>query len=208
MPTRNTGTAIRDAQGNNATKVHLATNILIKVDGLVLGAVKTFQLTEQRDISMISEIGTDGVIDSAPNRSTQITGSINRYRYDRKRLIEATNRGYIHVHSQRIPFDIEIQDIFADADESNALITIVEDVWFDNLTFTYNAEGFIIEESCNFKAERIYSQINGGNVITSVGNGNGAPLVLNAFEQQADRGAFTGALDQAGLLNAYMNENT
>lgn len=206
MPTRNTGTAIKDTDGNNATKTHLSTNIIIKVDGIVVGAVKSLQITESRNVDMISEVGTDGFIDSAPSRSTEISGSCQRTRFSGKRLTEALGRGFVHIHAQRIPFDIEIQDIFANADSANAIITVLENVWFTNMQYSYDAENYIISETAQFKAERIYSLLNNNNVITSVGNGNGAPIILNAFEQEADRGAFTGALDQAGLLNAFLTD--
>lgn len=206
MPTRNTGSAIKDLAGNNATKSHLSTNIIIKVDGLVIGAVKSIRINEQRTIGMVAEVGTDGFIDSAPTRSTEISGSCTRTRFNRKRMLEAFGRGYTHIHAQRLPFDIEIHDIFADADQNNAIITVVENVWFESLNYTYDSEAYLIMEDCNFKAERIYSLLNGGNVVTSVGNGDGSPIILDVFELEADRGAFSGSLDSAGLLNAFLDD--
>jgi hypothetical protein len=206
MPTRNTGTPITDVNGNNATLTHLSTNILIKVDGAVVGATQSFSINEQRSIKMIPEIGTDGFIDSAPNASTDISGSISRVRYAKKRLFESLGRGFIHVHAQRIPFDIEVQDIFADNDGAHSIITIIKNVWFERLNFTYSATDFVIQEETSWKAERIYSLLNNGNVVTSVGNGNGQPIILNQFELEADRGAFTGSLDAANLINAFLDD--
>jgi len=206
MPTRNTTTQLYDSQGNNATKTHLSCNIILKVSGNVIGALQSVNINESRNIRMISELGTDGHIDSAPQASTEHSGRIQRVRYDKMRMFEAFGRGFIHLHSQRIPFDIEVHDIFHDADASNAIITTLKNVWFKSLSFDYTVSDYIIQENTDFVCERIYSIINNKNVATAVANGRSNPIILNAFEQEADRGAFTGALDAAGLLNAFISD--
>ena len=202
--TRNTNTPITDTQGRNVTKTHLSTNIIIKVNGNAVGAVKSLQVTETRTIQKISEIGTDGIIDSAPSKSTEISVTCNRTRFSKQRIAEAFGRGFIHAHSQRYPFDIEVQDIFADANEANAIITVIENCWIERIDYTYDAENFIISESMGLSAERINSTLNGSNVVSETSNGRSFPIVINPFEAQADRGEFTGALDAAGLLNAFL----
>lgn len=204
MPTRNTNSVLQDIEGNNRTATHLSTHILLKVAGNIVGAVQSLQVTEDRTIAMIDEIGTDGHIDSAPSRSTSISGSCERIRFDKMRIMEAFSRGYIHVASQRIPFDIEIQDIFLDNNQANILVTTIQNVWVKSLSYNYRADNYIISESMNWEAERIFSMINNQNVVQSVANGRQSPIILNAFEQQADRGAFTGALDAPGLINAFL----
>ncbi len=204
--TRNTTTQLQDAAGNNRTATHLSTNIVVKVDGNIIGAIKSLSINESRDIRMISEVGTDGVIDSAPSSSTQISGSCSRTRFARMRVAEAFGRSFIHVHSQRIPFDIEIQDIFHDSDPTNAIITTIKNVWIAGIRYEYQSDDFIIVDNMEWKAERIYSILNNGNVAQAVANGRANPIILNAFEQEADRGQFTGALDAGGLLNAFLTD--
>jgi hypothetical protein len=207
MPaTRNTNTTLQDAAGNNQTKTHLSTNIIMKVDGNIVGAVKSLDVTESRSIKMISEVGTDGMIDSAPSASTEISGSCSRTRFNRLRIAEAFSRGFIHVASQRIPFDIEIQDIFHDSDPTNAIITTIQNVWISDIRYTYSSDDFVIVENMSWKAERIFSILNNGNVAQAVANGRANPIILNQFEQEADRGLFMGALDAPGLLNAFLND--
>ena len=202
--TRNTNTPITDSQGRNVTKTHLSTNIIIKVNGNTVGAVKSLSITERRDIGRVAEIGTDGFIDSAPKSSTDISVSCTRTRFSKQRIAEAFGRGFIHAHSQRYPFDIEIQDIFADADEANAIITVVENCWINNIKYDYSSDDYIISESMDLTAERINSTLNGANVVSETSSGRSFPIVINPFESQADRGEFTGALDAAGLLNAFL----
>lgn len=200
--TRWTGTKVNDIEGNNATKTHLSTNIIIKVDGKAVGAIKSLSVTESRNISRIAEIGTDGFIDSAPSRATEISVRCSRTRFARKRIAEAFGRGFIHASSQRIPFNIEIQDIFADLDVNNSIITVIENCWISNMSYNYQAEDFVISEDMDLVAERIYSTTSGGNnVVTPTGE-----IIINQFEAEADRGAYIGALNQAGLLNAFLDD--
>lgn len=209
MPaTRNTGTHLYDSQGNNRTATHLSTNIIIKVDGNVVGAVKSLDVTESRDVKMIPEVGNAAVIDSAPSSVASFSGRCARTRFDRMRIAEAFSRGFIHVHSQRLPFNIEIQDTFADSDAANAIITTIENVWITEISYTYSAEDFVIVDNMSWKAERIYSLLNNNHVAQAVANGRSNPITLNQFEVQADSGIYTSSLDSAGLLNAFLSDPT
>ncbi len=204
--TRWTNTNVYDPEGNNATKTHLSTNIIIKVDGKPVGAVKTLSVTESRSIQRIGEIGTDGFIDSAPNRSTEVGVRCSRVRFARQRIAEAFGRGFVHPGAQRIPFDIEILDVFNDKDPANAVTTVIENCWISNMAYNYSSEDFVISEDMDLVAERIYSHIGGKNVVSATSNGTGGPIIINQFEAEADRGAYIGTLNAAGLLNAFLDD--
>jgi hypothetical protein len=209
MPrTPNTGTVYDDGHGNNATKSHLSTNIIISVDGNVVGAVQTFKLDEARPtIKMIDEIGTDGHIDSAPNQSTDITGSCDRVRFARMRVAEAFSRGFVHVKSQRIPFDIEIHDRFADADPNNAIVTTVKNVWIKSISTSYAVNDWVISDSMVWAAEDVSSTLNNANVAQETSEGRANAITMNPFEQQTDVGQYRGALDAPGLLDAFLSDS-
>lgn len=208
MATRNTKTAFTDANGNNRTATHLSTNIIIKAGPYVVGAVQTLDITESRQVKMIDEVGTDGHIDGAPTSSTNISGSCNRIRFDGQRIAEAYGRSFVHVHAQRLPFDIEIHDTFRDADTNNAIITVLHGCWIKQISYNYAANDWIISDKMDFEAKGISSILANNNVVTGVANGQDGPIVLNQFEQEADRGVYRGALDAAGLLNAFLNDPT
>lgn len=203
----NTATEIFDSGQNNKTGTHLSTNIVILVQGNVVGAVQTMQINEARGgIKMIDEIGTDGHIDSAPNSATNVSGSCTRIRFDRMRIAEAFSRGFTHVKSQRIPFDIEIHDRFHDADAGNAIITTIKNVWIEKIGYTYSASDFIITDEMTWQAEDIFSVLNNGAVVGNT-NAVGQPVNLNTFEAEADVGKFRGALDAPGLLDAFLSDS-
>lgn len=206
MATRNTKSALTDAAGNNRTGTHLSTNIVIKVDNYIVGAVQKLNIKETRSIEMIDEVGTDGHIDSAPNKSTDISGSCDRIRFNKQRIADSFGRGFVHAHAQRIPFDIEIHDFFHDADTNNSIITVLKNVWIEDISYSYGADNWIISESMSFKAETIKSILNATNVVKSVANGQEGTLILNQYEQQADMGQFRGALDAGGVLNAFLSD--
>jgi hypothetical protein len=208
MVSRNTGTNPFDADGNNRTATHLSTNIVIIVDGNPIGAIQKLDISEERpNIKMIDEVGTDGHIDSAPNGSTNYTINCDRIRFDRLRVAEAFSRGFLHVKAQRIPFDIEIHDRFADADAGNAIITTIKNVWIKKIGYSYQSNEWTITDNMSCEAEDIFSVINSNNVAQANANGRIHQITLNPFEQEADRGGSRGALDAAGLLNAFSVEN-
>jgi len=206
MP-RNTFTEMFDNAGENRTATHLSTNIVIVAEGNVVGAVQSLQVTESRGtIRMVDEIGTDGHIDSAPQKSTDYSGSCQRVRFDKMRIAESFSRGFAHVKSQRLPFDIEIHDYFQDADKGNGIITTIKNVWIREITYTYSATDFVIAETMNWDAEDIFSIIKSGSNIVPAGAANGRqyPVVVNSVERETDiSSSYRGALDAAGLLNAF-----
>lgn len=207
MPTRinNPGaTRIYDPTSQRSrTATHLSTNIVVLVEGIAVGAIQTLQITEQRSLKMIDEVGTDGHIDSAPQSSTNISGSCTRTRFDRQRIAEAFLRGFVHVAAQRVPFDIEIQDNFAGSDDESKIITTIRNVWIERINYTYSAGDFIIVEDMSWQAESIDSILGNGQSVVGSVNNRGLPLVVNPFERQADVGTYRGALDAAGLINAF-----
>lgn len=202
----NTGSTIY----TNRTGVALSTNIIVKAGGNAVGAIQNIQVQESRSIKMVDEVGTDGHIDSAPERSTEISGSCERIRFDRIRIFQAFGRDFVHLKSQRIPFRIEIHDSWVGDESGNKIITVLEDVWFDQMSYRYDASNWIISESCNYKAEDIYSYYSGtGEAVgTKDPGGNGSRSIETQKEQgtrfqiEADRGKRRGSIDGAGLINA------
>lgn len=204
MPLRNVTNGITRIKApadpaRNRTGTHLSTNIYVAVDDLPVAAVNQLQVTEARTIKTIPEVGTDGFIDSAPQASTDISGTCRRTRFDGKRIAEAFRRGFLHVSAQRMPFDIQVYDLIQ-GDEENVVITTIENVWIENISYTYSAEDFIIVDEMRWKAEAINS-VRGGDGTSAISDTRS--VYINPFEGQADIGNYRGALDAAGLINAF-----
>lgn len=205
--TSNTGTILFDSEGNNRTATHLSTNIIIIVDGKPIGAIQNMNINESRPtITMVDEVGTDGHIDSAPSQSTNYTVRCERIRFARMRIAEAFGRGFVHVHSQRIPFDIEIHDRFHDADEANSIVTTVQNCWIKSIDYTYDAKNFIITDKMDLEAESISSVFSSSNNVVGQVNALGQPVYVNAFERLNDRGDGRGALTSPGILDAFLSD--
>ena len=185
----------------NRTGVGLSTMIVVKVGTITIGAIQDISISETRNISMFNEVGTDGNIDSAPTGSTVHSGSCKRLRYDGVRLFAAFGAGYLHVKSQRIPFDIEIIDRY-NTDENGAgeISTTLKNVWFKDMSFSYSADNWLVTETANFVFETIYSTVN--NSPAATGGARGLPIRLDAIEQASDTGSRRGSLDAPGLIAA------
>jgi hypothetical protein len=211
MPLQNlaTGSIIQGVPGNttappdaNSTQTALSTNIIIKVNGTAVGAIQNINVNEQRTITTIDEVGTDGHIDSAPTKSTDISGECRRIRFNRMRITEAFGRGFLHLSAQRIPFDIDIFDQWA-GDGSNQIITTIKNVWIESIGYSYDSGNWIITDDMRWKAESIFSTLNGGNAATGGNRGN--PLQINSVERATDVGNYRGALSSPGLITDFFS---
>jgi len=223
----NTGSTLYGtAQGPqiNKTSTAISTNIIIMVNDRAVGAVQQMAINEKRSIRMIDEVGTDGHIDSVPNQSTNISGSCQRIRFDRLRVAEAFSRGFIHAASQVYPFDIVILDK-QKRNQGSQISTVIKNVWISGLSYTYQANDWVITDNMEWEAETIYSFLNNGSSnVASSGNpvaqggeigvvhmGGGAFGNTNIIsgdgvvniEQLVDTGAGgrRGSLDAAGLID-------
>lgn len=200
--TPQTGSIIENANGSNRTGTALSTFIVIRVGANPVGAVQEIQIREERSVTPIDEVGTDGHIDSAPTKSTNISGTCRRVRYDRLRVAEAFSRGFLHAKSQRIPFNIDIFDKW-NGDNENMIVTTIKNVWITGIDYSYSADNWIITDNMSWMAEDISSTIQGtGNAATGGARGLILQTDTAGIELQTDRGMRRGALDAPGLINS------
>lgn len=201
--TPQTGSTLTGPNGRDATLTGLSTNIVIRRGNLAVGAIQNLSLREQRTITMFDELSTDGHIDSAPTKSTDISGECRRIRYERMRMTEAFGCDFLHVHAQRIPFDIDIYDNW-NGDGSNAIITTIHNIWIESMGYNYDSQNWVIIDDMSFKAEAISSSLNGGNAATGGLRGSQI-LQINSTELLADVGAKRGSLDVPGLITDFFS---
>lgn len=225
----NTRSTLAASTGVNKTSTAISTNIIILVNNTPVGAVQQLQITESREIRQVDEVGTDGHIDSVPVRSTNITGSCQRIRFDKLRVAEAFSRGFVHVGSQVYPFDIVILDK-QKRDQGSQISTVIKNVWIRQISYTYSATDWIITDNMDFEAETIFSILSGGSSpipggvpvavggelgIVHMGSGkNGAGDIVSGdgivnIEQLTDTGSNgrRGSLDAAGLIDLAIGNN-
>jgi hypothetical protein len=200
--TPQTGSILEGPNGQDRTGTAISTNIVIQVNNTPVGAVQTLSIREQRTITMIDEVGTDGHIDSVPTKSTDISGECRRTRYDLLRVGPAFSRDFFHVASQRIPFDIVIIDKW-NGDGSNAIITTVKNVWIQSIGYAYQADNWLIIDDMSWVAEAISSTLNGGLAATS--GPRGFALQNDPNEQNTDQGMNRGSLSAPGLISEFFS---
>jgi hypothetical protein len=201
--TPKTGSIIENPDGSNRTGTGLSVSIVVRVGLNPIGAIQSINIRESRSVTMVDEVGTDGHIDSAPTKSTDVSGTCRRIRYDRLRMTEAFSRGFLHAKSQRVPFDIDMYDRW-NGDNDSMIVTTLKNVWITELSYDYTSDNWIIFDSMSFVAEDISSTIQGG----PAAQGGARGLILQTdsegIERQTDRGQRRGALDAPGLINAVL----
>lgn len=197
--TPKTGSII-DNNGQDSTRTQISTNIVIQIDGTSVGAVQNLTVREQRQIQTIDEVGTDGHIDSVPIKSTDITCDCSRINFDLLYLPTAFSRGFLHIGSQRIPFDIVILDQWA-GDGDSTIITTIRNCWFTSLSQSYRADNFMVVQDASMTAESIFSSLPSGGSAASSGP-RGFNLRINSVEQEADVGKRRGGLDIGNIIGA------
>lgn len=197
---QNTGSTLSYDTGVNKTSTAVSTNIIIKVNDKAVGAVQKLTINEVRGIQTVDEIGTDGHIDSVPNKSTDISGSCSRIRFDKLRIAEAFSRGFVHVSSQIYPFDITIIDRQAKA-SGEQIVTTIKNVWIKDINYTYSVSDWIITDEMNWVAETIFSLQGSGPAAT--GGRIQVTHMTQSYEQDSDmgKGGRRGSLDVAGLID-------
>jgi len=194
----------------------LSTQVIIEVNNQPVGAIQSFKPQQQRAISGVAEVGTDGFIEKIPHKATEIKIEIQRVMFDRLRLPAAFARQFVNISAQRVPFDVRLFDkgnvlpdnAEADGDvgasNTGVISHVYKNCWFTNFSTTYSASDYIVMESATISCEFVrsfqgqnQSVIDGGlrGIIPDSSGGN--------IELLADLGR-RGSLDAAGL-NQILN---
>jgi len=158
-------------------QVGLSTQIIIEAqdaNGLwrAIGAVQNLTPTETRPLQRIGEVGTDAVIQITPTSFTTVTLEVTRIVFDYQRLPASFQRGFRHIHAQRIPFDIQVRDynpyqeISTTPGESTnfVLITRYVNCWLARYSAPYTSDNYIITETATIEAEHVYDEPIGGDI--------------------------------------------
>jgi len=158
-------------------QVGLSTQIIIEAqDGTgqfrAVGAIQNLTPTETRPLQRIGEVGTDAVIEITPTSFTTVTLEVTRIVFDYQRLPAAFQRGFRHIHSQRVPFDIQVRDynpyweISTTPGQSTnfVLTTRYVNCWLARYSSPYTADNYIITETATIEAEHVFDEPVGGQI--------------------------------------------
>jgi hypothetical protein len=189
---------------DGTTRTALSTQVIIMVNNEPVGAIQSFQETQNRTNKRVAEVGTDGVIEIVPQSFATVTLAVNRIVFDGLSLPEAFSRGFQNIHAQRISFDIVVIDQYTGTGD-DAVITTYHGCWFSNLSKTFSVQDYTIAQSGNIDVEYVSTVRAGEAVADSQGAGGGrqiSGIQRDIAEGQADSGVRRGALDFPGLISA------
>jgi hypothetical protein len=126
--------------------------IIIKHEGIVVGAAQSAIITETRKISPVSYWGNDDrYIDTIPGPA-DIKIECHRIRLPRDRAASIFTEDYPSSRNQTFPFDIEIRD--------GETTTYLRNIWISSTGYTYTTDDYYIIESAILDAESISTEPN------------------------------------------------
>ncbi len=197
---------------NKRIQAGLSTQIVIQVtdnavsgEKLVIGAIQSMDVQEERATREVYELGTDAIVQIVPISATTYTLTLDRIVFDFQRLPQALQREYRHIHAQRRPFDIVVTDynpylngpgtVPTDSGSRDQVVspaepsvnTVFGNCWFNSLRFSYKANDYLITENCTLKCEYVKDDY--------------APQTVKASVDQLERDAGTSAT--ASILSAF-----
>lgn len=191
----------------------LSTQIIIKVQGYngdwyTVGAIKRFNVTENRNLVNVQEVGTEGIVQIHPNGAQPIELQVERVVFDYQRLTAALQRGFGHIINQRIPFDIVVLDYNPYSFSGNEAregsrgspSTLVQtryvNCWFKSLGFSYESENYQITETAGLSCETVYDTLPAGAVARASSG------LVDAVEFEADT-----TINGAVMVESYVAIN-
>ena len=178
----------------------LSTQLVIKVNSEAVGAIQTLTPTETRNAERVKEIGLDGVLELVYNQPTVYEATLERIVFDRLRLPEAFSRGFIHIKSQLVTFDIDIIDR-SNGEDDAAVVTTLKECLFTKFAPTYTASDYIIKESATIMFRDIQTTQGTSSESAVQGGARGINFDRNQRERDTDVGNYAGTMDVADLIN-------
>ena len=176
-----------------------------------VGAIQSLTVTENNTLKRIGETRSGRTVEIIPQGPDMITLNVRRMIFDNLRLIHALGRGYTHIRSQRVPFDIAVFDKThtgqvwpqSHAPSLTMMQTWYRRCWFSSLNVDYRAQEYLITENATLECEYI-EEIH---PITSEDNERGLQLNIDHVEQSYDEGLAPGGLDTARQVDTTKVDN-
>lgn len=178
----------------------LSTQIVVKVGSDTVGALQGLDVRQNRPLTRLVELGLDGTLEIVPTQRTEVTLNVRRIVFDRLRIAEAFERGYVNIKSQRLPFDILVIDQTG-GDGDLAITHHYVNCWFQDISTPYSAENYIITETATIWAEDVSSRL-GASSNAAQGGARDMKPQIEQIERDADIGGRRGTLDAPGLITA------
>lgn len=147
-----------------------STNISIYVNDMKIGFVQSFSPQEQRTITPIQELGTEGVVQMVAGNTNGGSISVSRFAIYNSNLFDAlgitptgkntVTNPFKTLKDQRVPFEIKVETNMANG--AVARETYI-DCWLTSYSKTIAAQTITINESCNISySDVMYEEVKGG----------------------------------------------
>lgn len=155
-----------------------------------VGAIQSLTVNETNALKRIGETRSPRTIEIIPQGQDIINLSVRRLVFDNLRLLHALGRGYSHIRSQRIPFDIVVFDKSHCFKNQFPLITVYHRCWLSTHSVEYKSDSYIISESATLEAEYVEDVY----PVSSLYNEIALALNIDPIEVDYDQAVSDGAL--------------
>ena len=209
----NTSSILDTVTGQASTNTGLSTQIVIRVNNEAVGALQRLQVSQNRNLQRIGEIGTDGVIEIVPDKFTTYELTVDRVVFDQLRLPESLSRGFRFISAQRVPFDIDVFDISnvnppagpQSSSSGGVVVHTYKNCWFTRYDTPYAADNYVITESATIWAETAFISNLANIDIPNNIRGITAQTDVQNIERQVNLGGRRGSLDASGVVNSIFS---
>ena len=181
---------------------NLTTQIRVKVDNITIGAIQTIDISQSRNMKVIEECGTEGIVEIHPTEAAKISAKISRIVFDDLRIMESLGRGFINIQAQRIPFNIQIMDFGnAGKNSTNVLVHTLHNCWVKGSTTPISLNNFTITESADIVCEKITSMRDANSAAN--GGFRGISYSYDTIERATDLEGKSGRISSSGLAKRF-----
>jgi hypothetical protein len=180
----------------------LTTQIRVKVDNITIGAIQSIDISQNRNMKVIEECGTEGIVEIHPAGATQVGVKIARLVFDDLSITESLGRGFINIQAQRIPFNIQIMDFGnAGKNSTNVIVHTLHNCWVKSSSTPFNLNSFTIIQTADIVCEKITSMRDAMNAAN--GGVRSIPYSYDTIERATDLEGKSGRISSSGLAKRF-----
>jgi hypothetical protein len=181
-------TGMPEVADNSASLPITTTNISVYANNQRVGFVQSFNPSEQRSITKVQELGTEGVVQSVPGNTNGGTITLSRFaiynamlfnalgmtptgqftRYDQQ-LYESANKyqpdsntlgnPFKTLKDQRVPLELQTKTIMPDDQNTSYYVETYIDCWVQTYSRSIQTSQITITESATLSYSDIYSSM-------------------------------------------------
>lgn len=159
----------RQYASDDPLKIVTSTNIDIEINGRKIGLIQSFSRNEGRDVTPVSEIGTEGLVQLVPNNYQGGTLSVDHFRIYGRLMFEtlglydlgapqsfiANFNPIAHLAQQRLPFSVKVTVRGAAKEDpsiiNRRIVEVYHGCWLTSYSYDVSSGNITVSEKAEIK---------------------------------------------------------